>query len=121
MPSLCSTGESFNRNHFDKSGTTVIATTSEKSKEMTIVQASGANIFPTTPGTKAIGKNTATVVIVEDVIAAATSLVASSTSCSLRSFAARTLLKTFSMTTIESSTTLPTATAIPARVMIFKV
>ena len=54
----------------------VIATISENSKEITIVHARGLKNPPTIPGTKAIGKKTATVVIVEEVMAEATSLVA---------------------------------------------
>ena len=52
-----------------------MATMSENNKEMTTVQASGPNNPPTIPVMNAIGKNTATVVIVDDVMAVATSLV----------------------------------------------
>ncbi|MNO86442.1 hypothetical protein D3C76_778380 [compost metagenome] len=107
----------------DKSGTTVMATKREKRSEITIVQASGTKNFPIIPGTKASGKKTATVVIVDEVIAPATSLVAFSMRLPSRllSLLILTRRKMFSMTTMESSTTRPTATAIAARVSVFKV
>ncbi|MNN35059.1 hypothetical protein D3C81_1488970 [compost metagenome] len=58
-------------------GTRVIATSREASKEKTIVRANGLNSSPTIPLTKASGRNTAIVTIVEDMIGTNISRVAS--------------------------------------------
>ena len=56
------------------SGTTVNATIKEESIEYTTANTIGNISFPITPDTRPIGKKTATVVKVEEVIATATSL-----------------------------------------------
>ena len=66
------------------------------------------------PCTNTIGANTHTVVSVEDVIAAPTSL-APATAAFFGGTPARRRRKIFSMTTIELSTSMPTATASPER------
>jgi len=78
---------------------------------MATVNANGRNSSPTMPPTRPIGRNTATVVTVEAVIAPATSRTAVRTAWDLRSPYDRCRLM-FSITTIESSTTRPIATVI---------
>ena len=82
--------------------------------------AKGEKNDPTNPWMKAKGMNTATVVNVEDMMAAPTSLVPS-TAASSRSSPAWMCRYMFSNTTMLSSTTRPTAIASPARVMKFRV
>ena len=103
------------------SGTTLIATSSEASSESATVMANGRKILPMTPVTRPSGRNTATVVSVDVVIAEATSLVALRTSSALGVSPRWRCRKMFSMTTIESSTTRPMATVRPPSVMTFKV
>lgn len=57
-------------------GTIVIDTSNEASKLNAIASANGLNISPTEPLTKANGKNTTIVTIVDDMIGLNTSLVA---------------------------------------------
>ena len=61
------------RNQYDSTGTIVSETSSDESIAIVTVSANGANSSPTRPPTSAIGRNTATVVRVEEVIAPATS------------------------------------------------
>ncbi|COF79610.1 Uncharacterised protein [Streptococcus pneumoniae] len=102
------------------SGTTVSATIKDDSIEYTTANTIGNINFPIAPDTRPIGKKTATVVKVEEVIATATSFVASRMiSLEKESFCKR--RKIFSMTTILSSTRRPTATAKPPRVKMLSV
>src|SRR5699024_76521 len=65
------------RNQYASTGTIVSATSREASIATVTVKANGRNSTPDIPPTSAIGRNTATVVIVEAVIAAPTSRTAS--------------------------------------------
>src|SRR5690625_1412705 len=65
------------RNQYASTGTIVSATSSEASIATVTVNAKGRNNTPDIPPTSAIGRNTATVVMVEAVIAAPTSRTAS--------------------------------------------
>ena len=119
-PSFSSAGTFLNAN-FARIGTIVIATSSEASNEKIIVKANGKKNLPVIPPTNPIGRKTTTVVSVDDVIAFRISFV----DCSMISSVIpdsdfRTRRKMFSMTTILSSTTRPTATAIPPSVMMFR-
>jgi hypothetical protein len=67
------------RNQYASTGTTVSDTSSEASNATVTVIAKGENSSPTNPPTNAIGRNTATVVSVDDVTAPATSRTPSST------------------------------------------
>ena len=67
------------RNQYARTGTTVSATSSDASSATVTVMANGENSSPTSPPTNAIGRNTATVVSVDDVTAPATSRTPSST------------------------------------------
>ena len=91
-------------------------TSSEAARASATVIAKGRNSSPTTPETKATGKNTAIVVRVEAVTAPATSRTEAMMSAGVRVTwpALRRLM--FSVTTMESSTTRPIATVIAARV-----
>ena len=71
------------------SGTTVTATSSDASSASATVMANGRKILPMTPVTRPSGRNTATVVSVEVVIAEETSVVALRTSSAVRSPALR--------------------------------
>ncbi len=64
------------RNQYASTGITVSETSSDASSATVTVIANGAKSSPTSPPTRAIGENTATVVIVEAVTAPATSLTA---------------------------------------------
>ena len=97
------------RNQNASTGTTVSATSREASSATVTVIAKDAKICPTMPPTSAIGVNTATVVSVDAVTAPATSRTPAMIACSLASPYPRCRLM-FSSTTIESSTTRPTAT-----------
>ena len=94
----------------------VIETSSEAPSATATVIANGRKSSPTTPETMATGANTVTVVRVEAVTAPATSLTDATTSpvVRVRCPVARRLM--FSTTTIESSTTRPTATVSAAKV-----
>ncbi len=96
------------RNQYASTGITVSDTSSEASRATVTVMANGANSWPTKPPTRAIGANTATVVSVEAVTAPATSRTPVTIACCLLSPYDRCRLM-FSSTTIESSTTRPTA------------
>ncbi len=61
------------RNQYASTGTIVSATSSDDSIAIVIVSANGRKSSPVTSPTNAIGRNTATVVIVDAVIAEATS------------------------------------------------
>ncbi len=93
-------------------GISVIATTSEISIANVTVSAWSRNNWPATPCTNTSGKNTATVVSVDAITAIETSrapFIAASTMlmpCSR-------MRAMFSSTTIESSTTMPVASARP--------
>ncbi len=73
------------RNQYESTGTIVSATSSEESIAIVTVNANGANSSPTMPPTSAIGRNTATVVSVDDVIAPATSRTAVRMACTFSS------------------------------------
>ncbi len=60
-------------NQYASTGTIVRATTSEASMAIETVRANGRNSSPTMPPTSAIGRNTATVQIVEAAMAPPTS------------------------------------------------
>ncbi len=61
------------RNQYDRTGTTVRETSSDASSAAVTVRLKEPNSSPTMPPTRPIGRNTATVVRVEDVTAPATS------------------------------------------------
>ncbi len=84
----------------------VSETSSDATSAIVTVKAKGRNSSPTMPATKAIGRNTATVVTVEAVMAPATSRTARMITAARSPPSARWRLM-FSMTTIESSTTRP--------------
>jgi hypothetical protein len=77
LPSASRTGLPGRRNQYASTGTIVSATNSDAAIAIVTVIANGRNSSPVTSPTNAIGRNTATVVIVEAVIAAATSRTAS--------------------------------------------
>ena len=81
-------------------------TRSDAASAIVTVKANGRNSSPTMPSTNAIGRNTATVVTVDAVIAPATSRTAN-TIVPRRSAPSTRCRLMFSMTTIESSTTRP--------------
>ena len=91
----------------------------DDSIEYTTANTIGNINFPITPDTRPIGRKTATVVKVEEVIATATSFVASRI-ISLERFLCN-RRKIFSMTTMLSSTRRPTATAKPPSVRVLSV
>ena len=94
----------------------VIDTSNDAPSAKATVIANGRKSSPTTPDTMATGANTMTVVRVDAVTAPATSLTEArmSPAVRVRCPAARRLM--FSTTTIESSTTRPTATVSAANV-----
>ncbi len=96
------------RNQYARTGITVSDTSSEASRATVTVIANGAKSWPTNPPTSAIGANTATVVRVDAVTAPATSRTPVMMACRFSSPYSRCRLM-FSNTTIESSTTRPTA------------
>ena len=61
------------RNQYASTGTIVSATSSDESSAIVTVSANGRNSSPVTSPTNAIGRNTATVVMVDAVTAPATS------------------------------------------------
>ncbi|CAB4589387.1 unannotated protein [freshwater metagenome] len=81
-------------------------TNSDASSAIVTVTANGWNSSPDKPPTKASGRNTATVVMVDAVTAVATSLTPSRMA-TMRSSPRDRCLLMFSTTTIESSTTRP--------------
>ncbi len=87
---------------------------------MVTVTANGRNSSPVTSPTNAIGRKTATVVIVDAVIAPATSRTAR-TMVVARSTPWTIWRLMFSITTIESSTTRPIAIVKAPRVMMLRV
>ncbi len=103
------------RNQYDSTGMTVSETSSEASSATVTVTANGMKICPTKPPTRAIGAKTATVVRVEAVTAPATSRTPVMMASRLASPYPRWRLM-FSSTTIESSTTRPTAMVSAPRV-----
>ncbi len=103
------------RNQYASTGMTVSDTSSEASSATVTVIANGAKSCPTKPPTRAIGANTATVVSVEAVTAPATSRTAVRIASRFGSPYSRCRLM-FSSTTMESSTTRPTAMVSAPRV-----
>src|SRR6266545_4313581 len=95
------------RNQYASTGITVSETKSDASSATVTVTPKDENSCPTSPDTNAIGRNTATVVSVEDVTAPATSRTPLMTASRFGSPYPRWRLM-FSSTTIESSTTRPT-------------
>ena len=81
-------------------------TNSDAASAIDAVNANGRKSSPTMPSTKAMGRNTAIVAIVDEVIAPATSRTAPTMDCT-RSSPGRSVRLMFSMTTMESSTTRP--------------
>ena len=108
------------RNQYASTGTIVSETNSDASRAIVTVMAKGRNSSPVSPPTSAIGKNTATVVIVEAVTAVATSRTAVRMAGSFSSPRPMCLLM-FSITTMESSTTRPIAMVSAASVMMLSV
>ncbi len=104
------------RNQYASTGTTVIETSSEATSATAMVTANGRNNSPVTPDTTATGKNTATVVAVDAVTAPATSLTEATMSAGVSAACPVSRRLMFSSTTIESSTTRPTATVRAASV-----
>jgi hypothetical protein len=96
------------RNQNASTGTTVSDTNSDASRATVTVIANDEKICPISPPTRAIGRNTATVVRVEAVTAPATSRTAVMIAWPFSSPYSKCLLM-FSRTTIESSTTRPMA------------
>ena len=86
---------------------------------MATVTAKGRNSSPVTPETTATGRNTATVVAVDAVTAPATSLTEATMSAGVSAACPVSRRLMFSSTTIESSTTRPTATVRAASVKMF--
>ena len=93
-------------------------TKSEATSAIVMVSANGRNSSPVMSLTRAIGRNTATVVAVDAVTAVATSLTAARIAVLFSSPSDRCRLM-FSMTTIESSTTRPIAIVSAPRVSTF--
>ena len=93
---------------------------SEASRAKVTVRLKGRKNWVTSPPTRPMGRKTATVVMVEEVMALETSLVPSMTAVPIGSRSCRWWRKMFSSTTMASSTTRPTATARPPRVMMFR-
>ena len=108
------------RNQYANTGTIVIDTSSEAPSATATVIANGRKSSPTTPDTMATGANTVTVVSVDAVTAPATSLTEAKTSLGVSVRCPRSRRLMFSTTTIESSTTRPTATVSAARVKILR-
>src|SRR5690606_4384747 len=104
------------KNQYASNGTIVSATTSEASSAIATVTENGRNNSPVAPLTNATGRNTATVVSVDAVTAPATSLTESTTWSLVSRRTPKLCRLMFSITTLESSTTRPTATVSAARV-----
>ena len=107
-------------NRYASTGTIVSATSSEASSAIVTVMANGRKSCPAMPETKAMGRNTATVVRVEAVIAPATWRTEATTLSGVSSPDPRRRLM-FSITTIESSTTRPIAIVSAPRVRMLSV
>ena len=103
------------------SGVTVRETRNDANSENEIVKVSGMKRSFDCPSRKMVGRNTTIVVIVDTKIGIATSRAASSTAArrSLPGMARWRLM--FSSSTIESSTSRPTASASPPRVKMLSV
>ena len=82
-PSASRIGLPGRRNQYASTGTIVSATNRDAVIAIVTVSANGRNSSPVTSPTKAMGRNTATVVTVEAVIADATSRTARRIDCSL--------------------------------------
>ena len=93
-------------------------TSSDASRAIETVRANGRNSSPVEPPTNAIGRKTVTVVMVDAVIAPATSRTAR-TMIAARSGPSTRLRVMFSITTMESSTTRPIAMVRAPRVRMF--
>ena len=104
----------------DIAGTSVSAMIRLAPREYVTVNAISVKSCLVIPSTKTIGANTHTVVRVDDVIAAATSL-APAMAAFLADIPSLLILKMFSITTMELSTSIPTATARPDREIMFRV
>ena len=100
----------------DNIGISVSDTTREIISAIETVSAWSLNNWPATPCTNTSGKNTATVVSVDATTAMLTSRVPVMAACSTPSPRSRALAM-LSSTTMESSTTMPVASARPARDM----
>ena len=98
----------------------VSETNSDARSAIVTVRAKGRNNSPVSPPTSAIGRNTATVVIVEAVTAVATSRTAERMAGSFSSPRPMCRLM-FSITTMESSMTRPIAIVSAANVMTLSV
>ena len=113
------------RNQYASTGTIVSETKREATSAIVTVSANGRNSSPVMSPTKASGRNTATVVIVDAVIAPATSRTAvmmeKARPSGLLSRAAVMCRLMFSMTTMESSTTRPIAMVSAPRVRMLSV
>jgi hypothetical protein len=107
-------------NQYASTGTMVSATTREAPIAIATVSANGRKSSPVMPPTRAIGANTATVVMVDAVIAPPTSRTAPRIAGSFSSPYDRCRLM-FSMTTIASSTTRPMEIVSAPRVRMFSV
>ena len=97
----------------------VIETSSDAPSAIPTVIENGRNSSPVMPETTATGTNTATVVSVEAVTAPATSRTEADDGVRGQRTGPVSRRLMFSITTIESSTTRPTATVIAARVKMF--
>ena len=93
-------------------GIRVIATISDINIANVMVSAWSRNNCPATPCTNTSGKNTATVVRVDAITAIETSRAPLTAACRIVAPASR-MRAMFSSTTIESSTTIPVASASP--------
>ena len=104
------------RNQYASTGTMVIDTSSDATRAIATVIENGRNSSPVMPDTTATGTKTATVVRVEAVTAPATSRTEATMASGVSGLGPVSRRLMFSITTIESSTTRPTATVIAARV-----
>ena len=95
-----------------RAGTRVMATSRDAPRAYVMVSAISLKSCLVRPSTNTMGANTQTVVRVDEMIAAPTSF-APATAARLGSIPARLSLKMFSITTMELSTSIPTATARP--------
>ena len=106
----------------ESTGTTVSATTSETSSAMSMVAASGANILPSIPCSVNSGTRMMAMMSTEKATGRATSTSASATMRRLALAVGRCARwrRTFSTTTIDASTTMPTENARPPRLIRFE-
>ena len=118
FPSFC--GFTLEKMPADIAGTTVSAISRLANREKAMVSPISTNNCLTIPSVKTMGRNTHTVVSVEARIAPATSP-APAIAASFAEYPSLRILKIFSITTMELSTSIPTPRARPDREMTFRV